>query len=494
MPQTGSSLEYDVVLIGGGIMSATLGTMLKELEPDWSIALYESLHQAGQESSDPWNNAGTGHAALCELNYSPAGPDGSVDISKAININEQFQVSLQYWSHLIKNGSLVDPGNFINTIPHMSFVMGDEHADYLRTRYEAMSGNPLFSNMKHSESHDEISQWAPLLVEGRDADQRIAASRVETGTDVNFGALSQQLINNLANDDVDVKYGHKVKGLSRDTDGRWEIAVKDTIGDEKFTAKARFVFIGAGGGALDLLQSTGIPESKGFGGFPISGQFLRSTNQDVADEHNAKVYGQAATGAPPMSVPHLDTRFVNGRRSLMYGPYAGFSTNFLKSGSYLDLPKSVRPHNVWPMLNVAKDNFDLVGYLLSELTKTHGKKVDALRDFYPNAEDDQWELITAGQRVQVMKKDKKKGGVLQFGTELVSGAEGSIAALLGASPGASTAAPIMVELLRRSFPDRFNSWEAKLTDMIPSLGQRLNENPQLLEQVKQETRKTLQLD
>lgn len=494
MPQSGSSPAYDVVLIGGGIMSATLGTMLKELEPDWSIALYENLHQAGQESSDPWNNAGTGHAALCELNYAPAGPDGSVDITKAKNINEQFKVSLQYWSHLVNNGTLNNPGQFINSLPHMSFVWGDDHAEYLRTRYEAMAPNPLFADMQHSEDHDEISEWAPLLVDGRNAGERVAASRFTSGTDVDFGALSRKLISTMAETGVDVNYGHKVTGLSRDTDGRWEVDVKDRIGGRKISAKARFVFIGAGGGALDLLQSSGIPEAKGFGGFPISGQFLRSTSQQVIDQHYAKVYGQAAVGAPPMSVPHLDTRFVDGRRSLMFGPFAGFSTNFLKSSSYLDLPKSVRPHNLWPMLNVAKDNFDLVGYLVSEVTKSHGKKVDALRDFYPEATDGDWELITAGQRVQVMKKDEKKGGVLQFGTELVSGAEGSIAALLGASPGASTAAPIMVELLRRSFPTRFATWESQLTEMIPSLGQHLNENPELLAEVTKETNKALQLD
>ncbi len=492
MPQSGSSPEVDVVLIGGGIMSATLGTMLKELEPNWSIALYENLHQAGQESSDPWNNAGTGHAALCELNYAPAGSDGTVDITKALNINEQYRVSMQYWSHLVKNGTLKDPKSFINSLPHMSFVWGEDHATYLQTRYQAMAANALFVDMQHTEDHDEIASWAPLLIDGRAAGQRVAASRFESGTDVDFGALTRQLMAQLA-DDAEINYGHKVTSLARDTDGRWEVGVKDRLNGEKFTTKARFVFIGAGGGALELLQSSGIPEAKGFGGFPISGQFLRATNPDVIDQHHAKVYGQAAVGAPPMSVPHLDTRFVDGRRSLMFGPYAGFSTNFLKTGSILDLPKSIRPHNLGTMLNVAKDNFDLVGYLVSEVAKTHGKKVDTLRDFYPNAVDDEWELITAGQRVQVMKKDPVKGGVLQFGTELVSGADGSIAALLGASPGASTAASIMVELLRRSFPERFTGWETKLTDMIPSLGQRLNDNPSLLAEVTKETTKTLQL-
>ena len=493
MQQSGSSPAYDVVLIGGGIMSATLGTMLNELEPDWSVALYENLHQAGQESSDPWNNAGTGHAALCELNYSPSGPGGVVDITKATNINEQYHMSLQYWSHLVDNGTLKDPSSFINSLPHMSFVWGDDHAEYLQARYETMVPNPLFAEMQHTEDPDQIAEWAPLLTEGRAPNQRVAASRFEAGTDVDFGALTRQLINKMGDDGVELNFGHKVTRLTRDTDGGWEVAVQDRINDRKFTVKARFVFIGAGGGALDLLQSSGIPEAKGYGGFPISGQFLRSTNQEVIDRHHAKVYGQAAVGAPPMSVPHLDTRFVDGRRSLMFGPYAGFSTNFLKTGSFLDLPKSVRPHNLGTMLNVAKDNFDLVGYLVSEVLKTHSKKIETLRGFYPAAIGDEWELITAGQRVQVMKKDPKKGGVLQFGTELVSGADGSIAALLGASPGASTAAPIMVELLRRSFPSRFDTWQSKLTEMIPTLGQRLNENPKLLAEITEHTTKTLEL-
>jgi len=493
VPQSGASPAYDVVLIGGGIMSATLGTMLNELEPDWSIALYENLHQAGQESSDPWNNAGTGHAALCELNYSPAGKNGVVDITKATNINEQYHMSLQYWAHLVDNGTLKAPNSFINPLPHMSFVWGDDHATYLQARYEAMVPNPLFAEMEHTEDPDKIAEWAPLLAEGRTPGQRVAASRFERGTDVDFGSLTRQLISKLDENGVQLHYGHKVTDLSRDTDGRWEVSVHDRLSGQKFTAKARFVFIGAGGGALELLQASGIPEAKGYGGFPISGQFLRATNQRVIDRHHAKVYGQAAVGAPPMSVPHLDTRFVDGRRSLMFGPYAGFSTNFLKTGSYLDLPKSIRPHNLGTMLNVAKDNFDLVGYLVSEVLKTHSKKVDTLRDFYPNAVEDEWELITAGQRVQVMKKDPKKGGVLQFGTELVSGADGSIAALLGASPGASTAAPIMIDLLRRSFPERFTSWETKLTEMIPSQGRRLNEDPKLLAEITRETTKTLQL-
>ena len=490
---TPSSTTHDVVLIGGGVMSATLGVMLQKLEPTWSIALYESLDQAGLESSDPWNNAGTGHAALCELNYSPMGKDGRVDTAKAKGINEQFWISRQFWSSLVSEGVLKDPKGFINPLPHMSFVRGDDHAEYLRKRYEAMSAEPLFADMEHTEDHARIGEWAPLLMDGRGADERVAASRVASGTDVDFGALTRQLVTALSAGGADVRFGHKVTGLERGTDGRWEVTVKNKAAGTSVTDRARFVFVGAGGGALGLLQNSGIPEIKGFGGFPVSGQFLRCTDEAVVDRHLAKVYGQAAVGAPPMSVPHLDTRFVNGERSLLFGPYAGFSTNFLKSGSYLDLPLSVRPHNLPTMLNVAKDNMDLTKYLITEVLKSNEKKVDTLQEFYPAADGSEWELITAGQRVQVMKRKGRFGGVLQFGTEVVSHADGSIAGLLGASPGASTAAPIMVTLLERCFPAKSAAWEPRLKELIPSLGRTLNDDPQLLSDVRAATDAALQL-
>ena len=490
---TPTSTTHDVVLIGGGIMSATLGVMLQKLEPSWSIALYENLDQSGLESSDPWNNAGTGHAALCELNYSPLGKDGKVDTAKAKGINEQFWITRQFWSSLVKDGTLADPKNFINPLPHMSFVVGDAHADYLKTRYEAMSAEPLFADMEHTEDPDVIGEWAPLLMDGRTGTERLAASRVPTGTDVDFGSLTRQLVTALAAGGADVRFGHKVTGLSRGTDGRWDVTVKNKAAGTEVRDRARFVFVGAGGGALGLLQNSGIPEIKGFGGFPVSGQFLRCTDEKVVNQHMAKVYGQAAVGAPPMSVPHLDTRFVNGKRSLLFGPYAGFSTNFLKSGSYLDLPLSIRPHNLPTMLNVAKDNMDLTKYLVTEVLKSNEKKVDTLHEFYPAADGSEWELITAGQRVQVMKKKGKLGGVLQFGTEVVSHADGSIAGLLGASPGASTAAPIMVKLLERCFPAKMAGWDAALKDMIPTLGRTLNDDPSLLAEVRSATDAALQL-
>ncbi|MEV8039976.1 MULTISPECIES: malate:quinone oxidoreductase [unclassified Arthrobacter] len=484
----------DVVLIGGGIMSATLGAFLKQLEPNWTISLFERLDRPGLESSDPWNNAGTGHAALCELNYSPAAKDGSVDPSKALHINEQFQLSRQFWSHLVTNSLIGSPKGFINTVPHMSFVVGEENTKFLRTRYEALKPNPLFRSMEYSEDQAQIAKWAPLIIKGRDPKQRVAATRAAEGTDVDFGALTRELTGYLGNNGVEINYGHDVTGISRAADGGWDLSLKHPRSGERGSIHAKFVFVGAGGGALHLLQASGIPESKGYGGFPVSGQFFRCTDESLAAQHSAKVYGQASVGAPPMSVPHLDTRYVNGKRSLLFGPYAGFSTNFLKNGSYLDLPLSIRPSNIIPMLAVAKDNMDLTAYLVKEVAKRHGAKVEALREYYPEAKDGDWELITAGQRVQIIKKDPKKGGVLQFGTEVIAGRDGSIGALLGASPGASTAVPIMIELLQKAFPKDFKGWQGKLKEMMPGYGVKLNENPELAAQLEADTAKVLQLE
>ena len=483
----------DVVLIGGGIMSATLGAFLKQLQPDWDISLFERLDRAGLESSDPWNNAGTGHSALCELNYSPAGPDGTVDPAKAVAINEQFQVSRQFWAHMVSQGHLLEPQQFINPVPHMSFVWGSTNVDYLKQRYESLSAQPLFSTMEHTEDRSTLAEWAPLIMAGRNESQPVAASRVVGGTDIDFGTLTRGLTTYLEQQGVDLHYQHDVSDLARGNDGRWEVSVRNSATGESTAVRARFVFIGAGGGALKLLQRSGIPEARGFAGFPVSGQFLRCTNPDLVSQHNAKVYGQASVGAPPMSVPHLDTRFVNGERSLLFGPYAGFSTKFLKRGSFLDLPSSIRISNIVPMLAVAKDNMPLTKYLISEVLKNREAKSRSLSEFVPSADGSTWELISAGQRVQVIKKAPGKGGILQFGTEVITSADGSVGALLGASPGASTAAPIMLEVLRRCFPTKIASWESALREIIPGYGAKLNENPSLAAEIQSMTDKVLKL-
>lgn len=483
----------DVLLIGGGIMSATLGTLLQELQPDLKIAVFERLSDVALESSNAWNNAGTGHAALCELNYMPEGKDGSVDPAKAISINEQFQQSRQLWSSLVEAGVLDAPSTFINSAPHMTFVRGEKDVAYLKKRYEALKDEPLFAGIEYSEDSRVINTWAPLLMQKRLKGEPFAATRVPAGTDVDFGALTRQLVDRLAENGADVRTNTEVRKLKRLSDGTWSVKYRRTIGRTPGEIRAKFVFVGAGGWALKLLQRSGIPEISGYGVFPIGGQFLKTSNPAVVAQHKAKVYSQASVGAPPMSVPHLDTRVVDGEASLLFGPFATFSPKFLKTGSWFDIVGQVRPGNLGPMLKVAWDNPSLITYLVGELLKNHKKKVDSLRTFMPTAKDEDWEIIQAGQRAQVMKKDPEKGGVLQFGTEVVTGADGTIAGLLGASPGASTAVSIMLGLLKTCFPDRIEEWEPRLRELIPSYGDTLNARPAVARESLGETAEALAL-
>lgn len=475
-------------------MSATLATLIKQVQPDWSLALYERFASVGSESSNAWNNAGTGHAALCELNYMPEGPDGTMPPEKAIHINEQFQVSREWWSSLVTEGVLNSPETFIHATPHMTFVRGDQDVDFLRRRFDILKDQPLFQGMEFSDNPAKIAEWAPLLIERRKKDEPVAATRSMHGTDVDFGAITRQLIDNLVEQGMQLHCNHEVRDLTRDTDGSWVVKVRNRTGFQESTINARFVFVGAGGGALQLLQRSGIPEIKGYGGFPISGQFLRCDNPEIVALHKAKVYGKAAVGAPPMSVPHLDTRIVDGRESLLFGPYAGFSPKFLKKGSWFDLPGSIRWHNLMPMIRVGLSEMSLVKYLITELLASRHKKMQTLRAFMPTARDSDWYPITAGQRVQVMKKHPEKGGVLQFGTEVVASADGTIAGLLGASPGASTAVHAMLDVMKRCFPNEFEGrWKDLVKDRVPSFGERLNENPTAAEESIRRTSETLRL-
>lgn len=490
MPSTQE--KVDVVLIGSGIMSATLGAMLTELQPEWDIRVYEKLDYVAKESSDPWNNAGTGHAALCELNYTPEDANGHIDLAKASQINEQFHHTRQYWSHLVDNGVLPDPTSFINQVPHISYGRGEKGRDYIKNRREQMVRNPLFSEMEFTDDPDTQAEWLPLMFEGRGPGQVNGVSRTKIGTDVDFGSLSRQLLNYVGDKGAKIRTSHQVTDLERSSDG-WTVTVKDLLSRETHKVSAKFVFVGAGGGALPLLQKSGIPEGRGYGGFPVSGIFLRTSNPELVSRHQAKVYGQASFGAPAMSVPHLDTRVVDGNEYLLFGPYAGFSPKFLKGGNFTDLPFSVRGNNLPTMLNVAKDNTDLVTYLLTELASSKKSRFESMNEFIPNIDPSDWEFIQAGQRVQVMKKDPKKGGVLGFGTELISSADGSIAALLGASPGASTAVAIMLNLLKTCFPRQYNAWEPAIKDMVPSLGHSLADDETLLKELSEYTARTLQL-
>lgn len=488
--------SVDVLLIGGGIMSATLGTFLQALEPDWSIEMVERLDGIAKESSNGWNNAGTGHSALMELNYTPEQADGSIDISKAVSINESFQITRQFLASQVRNGTLQNPASFINSVPGMSFVWGEENVNFLRKRFTALQESTLFRGMAYSEDADEIARWSPLVMEGRDPQQKIAATRIGIGTDMNFGEVTRQLVASLTkNANFTLSLNSDVYSLKR-CNGGWQVVIKDLKTGARRTVQAGFVFIGAGGASLTLLQKSGIPEARDYAGFPVGGEFLVAENPDVVNRHLAKVYGKAAVGAPPMSVPHLDTRVLDGKRVLLFGPFATFSTKFLKSGSLWDLFGTINTANLLPMLHVGKDNLSLVKYLVSQVLQSDEDRFDALRQYFPQANPADWRLWKAGQRVQIIKRDPKKGGVLRLGTEIVRDQEGSIAALLGASPGASTAAPIMLRLLESVFPKQLASaaWQMKLREIIPSYGSTLNGNVAATQEVLNDTSRVLGLD
>lgn len=489
--------QPDVILIGAGIMSATLGVFLKELQPNITIDIYERLDKPAQESSDAWNNAGTGHSAFCELNYTPEKDNGEVDCKKAIHIAEQFQLSRQFWSYLVANGKLPNPENFIHSVPHLSFVWGNKNVDFLKKRYETIVKNPLFSTMQFSTDFEQLKSWMPLVMENRNKDEKVAATYMPLGTDVNFGSLTKSMIEYLDKQDgVTVHYNHEVRKIKQKEDKIWRLKIKDLNADKKLKTSSKFVFIGAGGGSLLLLEKADVKEGEGFGGFPVSGQWLKCNNQEIIKNHNVKVYGKATVGAPPMSVPHLDTRIINDKKELLFGPFAGFSTKFLKNGSYLDLIKSIELDNVIPMLSAGWHNIPLTKYLVQQVMQSDEERIEALKEYFPNAKQEDWELLEAGQRVQVIKKDEKEGGILEFGTEVISTSDGTLACLLGASPGASTAVAIMIDVLNKCFSDEMKTamWQEKLKLMIPSYGQSLNENSEFCASIGKMTSKTLKLE
>ncbi|GAA5631362.1 malate:quinone oxidoreductase [Acinetobacter calcoaceticus] len=484
----------DVVLIGGGIMSATLGTYLNELQPDWNIRMYERLDAVAQESSNGFNNAGTGHSGFMEMNYTEE-KDGKMDISKAINVASQFEIAKQFWAYQVKQGVLETPNTFINPVPHIAFVWGD-NVNFMEKRYAAMVQHPLFAGMKLSEDKAEIQQWAPLVMGGRDPQQKVAATRMDVGSDVNYGAITKQLIGNLEKSpNFKLSTSTEVTGISKNDDNTWSVAFKDVKSGKVDHVKTRFVFIGAGGAAIKLLQMTGLPEAQQYAGFPVGGEFLVTDNPAVTAKHTAKVYGRADLGAPPMSVPHIDTRYIDGKKYVLFGPFATYSNKFLKNGSQLDLLASTNKNNVLPMAAIGLQNADLVQYLVSQVLMSDADRFNELKKYYPEADPKDWHLQQGGQRVQIIKKEPGKPAKLQFGTEIFASKDKSVTALLGASPGASTSPYIMLNLLEKAFPEQTKGvWNDKLHEIVRSYGQDLANDPALLDQIRHYSSSTLGLN
>ncbi len=477
-------------------MSATLGMMLRQLDPSLDIVMVERLDHVAHESTDGWNNAGTGHAGYCELNYTPETENGDVEIARALQINAQFEVSLQFWSYLVEQGILPEPSTFINRTPHQSFVWGEKDVAFLKRRFQKLKAHHLFREMEYTENPEDLAEWMPLVVSNRNPMQKVAATRIKHGSDVDFGSLTRSMVKWLETQpNFELMLSCPVHYIDQRDNGRWKVRVKNQKTGELTKLEAGFVFLGAGGGALPLLQKSGIDEARGYGGFPVSGQWLVCQKPEIVKEHHSKVYGKAPIGAPPMSVPHLDTRIINGEPALLFGPFAGFTTRFLKQGSVFDLFGSVRATNLRPMLSVSKSNMDLTRYLIGEVFQSHTDRVESLRNFFPDAQEDDWALQMAGQRVQIIKQTVEGGGKLEFGTEIVAAKDGSLAALLGASPGASTAANAMLNVLERCFPEKMQSaeWQERMKELVPSYGQTLVEDEQLLNKVRERTLSTLNL-
>ncbi|MCD8762184.1 malate dehydrogenase (quinone) [Mammaliicoccus sciuri] len=486
----------DVILIGAGILSTTFGSFLKNIEPDWNIKLFERLEQPAIESSNEKNNAGTGHAALCELNYTVEQEDGSIDVERAKEINEQFEISKQFWSYLVKSKAIENPQEFIRPLPHISFVMGIRNVDFLKRRYDALKSLPMFEGLTYTEDHKVLAEWMPLMMQGRNSNEPLAASKINEGTDVNFGELTRKLVKNIEkHENAQVHFRHEVVDFKQLSNSKWEVIVRNLETGKVETHVADYIFIGAGGHAIPLLQKTKIPESRHLGGFPISGAFLVCNNPKVVSEHNAKVYGKEPPGTPPMTVPHLDRRYIQGKESLLFGPFAAIGPKFLKNGSNLDLFKSINTSNVVTMLSSGVKNLSLVKYSIQQVLQRKEDRMKELRRFVPDAKDEDWDIHIAGKRVQVIKDTEKHGrGFIQFGTEVVNSEDHTVIALLGESPGASTSVSVALEVIEKNFPQYMDKWESKIKEIIPSYGESLIEDTALLKKTRKQTAEALELN
>lgn len=462
--------DYDLICVGGGIMSATLALLVKLVKPELQVLILERLDGAGLESSAAWNNAGTGHSALCELNYTPEKEDGGINCEKAFKICKQFEISKQFWTYLLNENFIDTPNDFINKVPHHSWVTGDNNVKFLKSRFEALKDHFMFEDMEFTTAMDKMKAWFPLIMENRKADEVMAATRIDRGAEMNFGALTKKLFHVLQTQfDTPLHCNQEVLDIDPDENVEWSVEIKNRKTEEKQYLDAKHVFIGAGGGSLLLLQKVEIKEKEGYGGFPVSGAWLVCKNKTLIKQHFAKVYSKAGPKDPPMSTPHLDTRFINGKRELLFGPFAGFSPKFLKEGSNLDLVKAIKFDNIPAMLGAFWHNLPLTKYLVEQVTSSHEDRMNDLRKFIKEAKSEDWEVLIAGQRVQIIKKDDYLGGKLQFGTEVVHSKDGSITALLGASPGASTATSIMLDVFEIAFPEVVNSKKGKelLKTIVP---------------------------
>ncbi|MFV5938447.1 malate dehydrogenase (quinone) [Mammaliicoccus sciuri] len=486
----------DVILIGAGILSTTFGSFLKNIEPDWNIKLFERLEQPAIESSNEKNNAGTGHAALCELNYTVEQEDGSIDVERAKEINEQFEISKQFWSYLVKSKAIENPQEFIRPLPHISFVMGIRNVDFLKRRYDALKSLPMFEGLTYTEDHKVLAEWMPLMMKGRNSNEPLAASKIDEGTDVNFGELTRKLVKNIEkHENAQVHFRHEVVDFKQLSNSKWEVKVRNLETGKVETYVADYIFIGAGGHAIPLLQKTKIPESRHLGGFPISGAFLVCNNPKVVSEHNAKVYGKEPPGTPPMTVPHLDRRYIQGKESLLFGPFAAIGPKFLKNGSNLDLFKSINTSNVVTMLSSGVKNLSLVKYSIQQVLQRKEDRMKELRRFVPDAKDEDWDIHIAGKRVQVIKDTEEHGrGFIQFGTEVVNSEDHTVIALLGESPGASTSVSVALEVIEKNFPQYMDKWESKIKEIIPSYGESLIEDTALLKKTRKQTAEALELN